>query len=107
MNFQVVVQPRAFRDLDEIYEYLRERYSVVVANEWYNGFMQELGSLEKHPLRFGLARESRKLDIEVHQLLYRRFSHVHRALYMVDGEEVRILCVRHSAQEDVSPDEIR
>ena len=106
MSYRVIIQPRAFDDLDKAYEYLSTRYSAQTATAWYNGFIETLYSLSENPLRFGYARENHKFAAEIRQLLYRRHKNVHRALYAVEGDAVRILCIRHSAQRDVTPEDI-
>ena len=106
MSFRVIIQPRAFDDLDEAYQYLSTRYSAATATAWYNGFLDSLYSLGENPLRFGYARENHKFAGEIRQLLYRRHKTVHRALYTVEDDAVRILCIRHSAQRDVRPEDI-
>lgn len=106
MSHRVIIQPGAFDDLDEAYEYLSTRYSVQTATAWYNGFLDALYSLSENPLRFGYARENYKFAAEIRQLLYRRHQNVHHALYTVENDTVRILCIRHSAQRDVRPEDI-
>jgi plasmid stabilization system protein ParE len=106
MTWCVIIQPRALRDLDEAYQYLSSHYSVETAATWYTGFLETLYSLDENPLRFGFARENGSFDIEIREVLYRRHRSVHRALYTVQGDAVRILCVRHSAQNDVMPDDV-
>ena len=106
MSFKVIIQPRALRDLDDGYQYLADCYSVKSAINWYNGFLIRLKSLEKNPLRFGFARESRQFENDIRQILYRRHKNVHRALYVVEDDIVRILCIRHSAQSDVKPEDL-
>ncbi len=106
MSFKVIIQPRALSDLDEAYRYLAQRYSSESATDWYNGFVKDLYSLDENPLRFGFARENRAFDVDIRQLLYRRHKNVHRALYTVDGGKVRILCIRHSSQRNVTPEDL-
>lgn len=71
MTYQVVLTDRAARDLDEAYRWYAER-APEAATRWYNGFLDALNSLGSNPERCPIAVETRKLSIEIRQLLYGR-----------------------------------
>jgi hypothetical protein len=52
-----------------------------------------------------VAAESRKLPVEVRQLLYGR-RRSYRALFLVRQQTVVVLHIRHTARREASPEEI-
>ncbi len=96
-------RPR-LRDLDEAYRWNAQRAPETAAR-WYHGFLDSLHSLATDPERCPLAAESRKLSIEVRQLLYGR-RRSYRALFLVRAETVVVLHIRHTARREASPEEI-
>jgi plasmid stabilization system protein ParE len=106
MIYRVITQPRAFADINETCDYLARRYSSAAAYAWYAGCSGAIDSLAQQPHRCQLARESAKLGIELRQLLYRRRRNVHRILFTIEDDVVRILCVRHSARDELTAEDI-
>ena len=86
--------PRAERDLEEIYDYIRAGH-VDQALIWYLGLRQEIWSLETLPNRCPVTPEGRGLR----QLLYGTKPHVYRLIYrtIVDRRVVEVLHIRHGA----------
>jgi len=103
MSYRVVIQPPAFVDLDETLNYLSKRYSPATAATWYEGCLTAIESLSENPERCSRARESDKLGVDIRQLLYRRHRSVYRVLFMLRENSVRVLYVRHSARDDMTP----
>ncbi len=106
MSVRVVIQPPAFDDLDETLTCLSKRYSPATAAAWYEGCLAAIESLAENPERCSRARESDKLGVEIRQLLYRRHRSVYRILFALRENSVRVLYVRHSARDDMSPREL-
>ena len=106
MSYRVVIQPPAFDDLDETLTYLTKHYSPATAAAWYDGCLTAIESLAENPERCSRARESIKLGIEIRQLLYRRHRSVYRILFTLRENSVRVLYVRHSARDDMTPREL-
>jgi plasmid stabilization system protein ParE len=69
MKYEVVLTDGAARQLDEACGWYVQNASHV-ANDWYNGFLDALNSLEENPERFSLARENDVFPVEIRQLLY-------------------------------------
>jgi plasmid stabilization system protein ParE len=87
--------------------YAETAQSLNVAASWYDGFLDELESLEDNPLRGGLAPESRLFDFELREIYYgsgRRITH--RALYRIVGNTVEVLSIRHHAQRPLGKDDL-
>ena len=104
-KYRLIIQPPAFDDLDEAFQWIRER-SPQAATHWFNGFVDALNSLTKSPERCGLAPENDAVKPEICQLLYGRRSGVYRALLTIQGQDVRVLHIRHAAREPLSGDDL-
>jgi plasmid stabilization system protein ParE len=70
MAFRVDISPRAFNDLDEIARYIKQQASSEQAEEWFNGMIAAIQTLEDLPHRCRVADESEELGQEVRLLLY-------------------------------------
>jgi plasmid stabilization system protein ParE len=70
MAFHVEISPRAFNDLDEIAVYIQQPSSFEQAEEWFNGIIAAIRTLEQMPSRCRVADESEKLGQEVRLLLH-------------------------------------
>jgi len=88
--------PRAERDFESIFTYIRAESSPV-AEAWFIGLAESIASLSEHPLRNPKTPEERDLR----QLLYRTKPHFYRIIYAIDkpGQRVNILHVRHHSRD--------
>ena len=59
------------------------------------------------PKRWGLARESRHFDEEIRQALYGKRGGIYRILFVVRGDVVHVIHIRHAGRLELSPDEVR
>ncbi len=99
--YRVLVLWRAEEDTDAIYLWLAKR-STAGAARWYRAFLDAAASLSENPERCGLAPESAVVGYEVRQHFFKtRHGRKYRLLYVVAGEEVRILRVRGPGQAPV------
>jgi plasmid stabilization system protein ParE len=106
MTYQVRVLARARQDLDEILAYIAER-SPEGAARLLASFEKSLAMLEKNPFLSPLAPEGQELHHQVRHFLFRtRAGRNYRALFLVVGEEVRVLRVRGAGQPPVTSDDI-
>src|SRR4051794_13397338 len=103
MKFRVIVQPPARIDIESAYIYNRDASSEASANRWLDGLEAAIAKLETFPRRCGPARESAEFEEEIRQLLYGKRRGTYRVLFVVRGDEVRILHVRHSARSALPP----
>src|SRR4051794_12966888 len=106
MNFRLVIQPPAKLDIDAAFVYIANR-SMTAAQRWVDGLEDAIRSLAMFPRRCGIAPESREFPDEIRQLIYGRRSGRYRVLFVIRGRTVRVLHVRHGAQQTMSPDEIQ
>jgi plasmid stabilization system protein ParE len=86
--------------------YVRKSGSMETGLEWHTGFIAAINSLAENPGGCGLAHESDKFPFELRALLYGSGKRkTHRALFRIDGDQVRVLAIRHLSQKDVTPDD--
>lgn len=104
-KYRLIIQPPAFDDLDEAFQWIQER-SPQAAAHWFNGFVDALISLTKSPERCGFAPENDAVEPEIRQLLYGRRSGIYRALFTIQGKDVRVLHIRHAAREPLSAEDL-
>lgn len=106
MSYHVELTEGALADLDRLTASLAER-SVRAADRLSANFYDALPRLESFPLACGLAYESRFFPEPVRHLLFevgrgRRY----RALFIVRGDTVKVLCVRAPGERPVKPDDL-
>jgi plasmid stabilization system protein ParE len=106
MIHRVEVSQTAKRDAAQAFEWLRER-SPAHATKWFNGLADAVAGLAVMPKRWGLARESRHFDEDIRQALYGRRGGVYRILFVVRGDVVHVIHIRHAARPELSPAEVR
>ncbi|MBS1826396.1 MAG: type II toxin-antitoxin system RelE/ParE family toxin [Acidobacteria bacterium] len=58
MAFRVEITPQAFDDLDSIAGSVRQHSSFAIAEKWFNGIIDDIGSLKEMPARCPVAPES-------------------------------------------------
>jgi plasmid stabilization system protein ParE len=105
MTLRVLAQPQAWHDISRICNYLGTHYSASTVEAWYEGCIQAIESLATNPERWQDAREALKFDIDLRQLLYRRYQSVYRILFIGD-RGVRIVCVRHAARGEMRAEDL-
>jgi plasmid stabilization system protein ParE len=105
MTYKVIIQPPAAQDIEAAYLYIQAS-SPPAADRWLTGIETAIQSLKRMPKRCSLARESKEFTVAVRQLLFGRRRATYRILFVVQGRQVRVLHVRHSAQRSLNIDEI-
>ena len=102
MTFQVRLLSRAQEDADQIYLWLRER-SPLGAVSWYAALLKKIEDLAITATACSIAPEASPLDIELRQAFFKtRRGRTYRLLFLIDGNEVRILRVRGPGQRPVT-----
>lgn len=97
MNYQVIIQPTAFQEIESSYRWICDNLSAEVANNWYYQLEDAIASLKKFPNRCSIAPESTKLGREIRQLWVGK-QRKYRVLFVVEDDIVAIVHVRHSRQ---------
>lgn len=112
MAFRVEIAPRALRDLDEIAEYIKRGGGFGQAEEWFNGMIDAIRTLEEMPARCPIADESYELGQEVRLLLHGKRSRKYRVYYAIRHDApsagaVLVFHVRHWARKSLSGSQLR
>lgn len=106
MTYRVRVLARARHDLDGMIAFVAER-SPEGAARLLARFEEATARLEVNPLVAPIASESEEVGQEVRQILFRtRAGRTYRALFVVVGDEVRILRVQGSGQPPLDSDDL-
>ena len=104
MSFTVFVTKRAEQELHQAADWIA-RDSPETVNRWFNRFVSSILSLADNPQRCSVARENDLFPFELRQLLYGR-NRSYRALFTIRDSTVHILSIRHSAQRDLTSDDL-
>lgn len=105
MSHQVAIDAGALADMKRTYTFLAREVSRVSAEKWYRGVLGRVASLENDPEKWPLAEEADELGFDLRMILYRRYRHVHRILFRVEGDQVHVLRVRHAAQDSLTAED--
>ena len=100
MEFHVRLTPEAADDAEKLYWRIIEE-APLRGQEWYNGLIAAIDSLNTHPQRCPMAPDPVLRSFQVRYLLYGRRPHVYRILYRVldEHEIVEVLHIRHGAMK--------
>jgi plasmid stabilization system protein ParE len=101
MKHRVEVMPRAKRDLREAYQYIAAQ-APLNATRWLSETRRKIRSLADLPQRCALAPEAEVLRYELRQLVTGNY----RVLFVVEGNVVRVLHVRHAQRLPATVDEL-
>jgi toxin ParE1/3/4 len=104
MSLSVRILGRAWSDADAIFDWLAAR-SPAGAARWYAAFLKATQDLLDNPLRHEFAPESKLIEREIrHRFFKTRRGRVYRLLFVIVGDEIRILRVRGPGQSGVPGD---
>ena len=87
---KVIIHRHAMADLEQSYRFVWKSGGDQ-ASAWYERFVEQLKSLDRTPERCPIARESKRVFLDVRELHFGRRPNVFRVLFTIDGEMVRIL----------------
>jgi plasmid stabilization system protein ParE len=108
VSYRVVIVPRAKQQLFEHALWWSEHRSPEQAGSWLTGFEHKLKKLSTNPESFPVARESEEFARKLHELHYGlRSKKTHRAVFEIRDQYVIVHSIRHLAQADLSPDDLR
>lgn len=105
MKYRVVIQRLALEDLEESYLWATRRAPQTAAR-WLNRFHAELQTLADNPQRRSRAPENEKVHREIRQMLFGRRPNVFRAVFTIDGDQVRVLRIRIAARRYLTKREL-
>jgi plasmid stabilization system protein ParE len=105
MTFRIIIEPTAEREIRSAVRWKTENASPTVAARWYNGLIQKIDTLRRHPSRCPLAAENHKFPEDIRELLYGggKRAHKHRIIFTIREDAVHVLYLRHSARDELEP----
>lgn len=106
MTYRTLLTARAEGDRDAAYYWYSENYSREFAGRWYRGLQRAIRSLRVNPRRCATAHESDRFSFELRELLFGGRRQKHRILFTLHEDKVLILHIRHSAQRDLTEDDL-
>jgi plasmid stabilization system protein ParE len=103
MKYDVVVQPRAERDIQLAAHWmLGQSGSSATAIRWARNLRTKIATLKLNPQRCPIDPDSEVYGQEVRVLLHGKRQGVYRILFMIRCDTVHVLTVRHSAQRSLA-----
>jgi plasmid stabilization system protein ParE len=104
MTYQVEILPQALGDIELAYRWMADQLSAQVAENWYDELMVAVQSLERFPSRCPIAPEAEELGQSLRQLLVGKAKR-YRVMFVVEGETVYVLYVRHTSRAWLTDEE--
>ncbi len=105
MTFRVIVQPAAERIIRQQVEWIAARSnSTATALRWARSVRAKIDTLKTSPLRCPIDADADAYGEEVRILLHGKRSKKFRIYFVIRGEAVHIVAVRHSAQQGLTED---
>ncbi len=105
MNYRVVIETRAIRDIDEATGWIAAQASEA-AERWFNAIEAEINTLSRFPERCPRAREDGLFKYELRQLVFGRRHGRYRVIFTIYEDTVHVLHVRHGARSSMTKAEI-
>ena len=106
MTFRVHILRRAERDAQQIFNWIAER-SPDGAVRWWNAFESAVANLPENPTGHSFAPEDELTDYELRQFHFKtRAGRTYRGVFVVIGDEIKVLRVRGPGQPSLKPDEL-
>jgi plasmid stabilization system protein ParE len=112
MAFRVEISPRAFNDLDDIAQYIKQRGSFEQAEKWFNGIIiAAIRTREDFPHRCQVAEESEELGQEAAPAVRKAQPPQYKVYYSVQQTKpstgtIRVFHVSHWARITLSSDQL-
>lgn len=106
MSYQVLTLRRAEADIRSIVGWLAKR-SIAGANAWLGAYDRIVVQLRHQANSFGSAVEAAAAELPLKQAFFKtRHGRTYRAIFLIVGDQVRILRVRGPGQAPVEPEEL-
>jgi plasmid stabilization system protein ParE len=99
MAFRVETSAHAESEAEAILEWLLSQHTGETGVSWFLALEDAIASLALFPERCPLAPETILFPFDVRQLLYGRKPHVYRILFMIEGDVVSVLHIRHGRRK--------
>jgi plasmid stabilization system protein ParE len=106
MKYIVSLTQRAEQDRESAFQWYASHYSEAFAVRWYNGITRAMRTLQRDPKRCHKAHENDSFSFDLYELIYGKRRSKHRILFRIYKDVVLILHVRHSAQRDLTEEDL-
>lgn len=100
------LHPKAFADIQRAVGGLVRHVSANSAARWQSASYAAINALAHDAERWPEAHEAAKLGRDLRCRLFRRWRHVYRILFTIDGQTVNVHRVRHASQDDITVEDI-
>lgn len=100
MRFNIEITARAEVEIEQAYRWIYQDAPSRAA-AWRRKLLERTDSLNSFPERCPLAPEAATFGQEIHQLLFG----VYRILFIIQGDTIYVLHVRHGARRHLEPTE--
>jgi len=100
MTYQVKLTTYAKSEIESIYLW-QKKYDRNYADSWFRGLMNTIATLQEKPLRCAFARENDDFMEEIRQLIYGKGSNRYRIIFVIEGNLVHILSIRHGNKSNL------
>lgn len=101
MKVQVVIEPRAERDIDEAAGWIAV-HAADAAEHWFDAMQSAIQSLADFPQRCPRARECLSARYVLRQLVFGRRRGRYRLIFTIHDGRVHVLHVRHGAKASMT-----
>jgi plasmid stabilization system protein ParE len=107
VKYCVKLTAKAEADVDSVLCWFQEQQAMVAGGRWLGNLLTRIDTLEKHPGRCRLAPEADELGMELRELLFGKRRGTYRILFVIGGQKVNILHIRHAARSAVSHQDLQ
>jgi plasmid stabilization system protein ParE len=105
MTYRVIIQPVAERNIRQQVEWIvAQSNSPATALRWARSIRAKVDTLKTSPLRCPIDPDAEAYGEEVRILLHGKRSKKFRIYFVIRGDAVHIVAVRHSAQQGLADD---
>jgi plasmid stabilization system protein ParE len=105
MKRRLNITPTALAELEVEYAWLLKR-TPQHAPSWYSGLVDQMFALENADRPFKLVPESEAFDRPLYEIRYGSRRHQRRILFIVQGNDIHVVGIRHGARKPLTPDDI-
>lgn len=96
LEFSVEITKTALTDAEEYVCFIRDdRQDLMVAEQWWNGLIDQILSLEALPKRCPIIPEQKHFEQEMRHLIYAS----HRIIFRINESTVTVLRIYHGARK--------
>ncbi|MHB2008136.1 MAG: type II toxin-antitoxin system RelE/ParE family toxin [Acidobacteriaceae bacterium] len=98
MEFSVEITSAALADAEAYVNFIRaDRGEPLAAEQWWNGLIDQIRSLETLPRRCSIIPEQKYFEQEMRHLIYAS----HRIIFSLDEHTATILRIYHGARKSI------